>query len=92
VEPNGALCKCRFDWPKDLVPSARLVVEGMTQVIDAKLNGKDLGLRFAYPFSFELGGALRMGPNELELRHVEQYTFTSRLRNIKVVPYYEFRV
>jgi hypothetical protein len=72
--------------------SARLVVEGMTQVIEAKLNGRDLGLRFAYPFSFELGGALRAGPNELELRHVERYTFTSRLGNIKVVPYYEFRV
>ena len=92
LEPNGALYKCHFDWPKDLVPSARLVVEGMTQVIEAKVNGKDLGLRFAYPFSFELGGALRAGPNELELRHVERYTFTSRLGNIKVVPYYEFRV
>jgi hypothetical protein len=92
LEPNGALYKCHFDWPKDLVPSARLVVEGMTQVIEAKLNGRDLGLRFAYPFSFELGGALRAGPNELELRHVERYTFTSRLGNIKVVPYYEFRV
>ena len=77
---------------RNLVLSARLVVEGMSQVIEAKLNGKELGLRFAYPFSFELGDALRSGPNELELRHVERYTFTSRLGNIKVVPYYEFRV
>jgi hypothetical protein len=92
LEPNGALYKCRFDWPRDWVPSAKLVVEGMTQIVEAKLNGKELGLRFAYPFSFELGGALRAGANELELRHVERYTFTSRLGNIKVVPYYEFRV
>jgi hypothetical protein len=92
LEPNGALYKCRFDWPEDLLPSAKLVVEGMTQVVEAKLNGRDLGLRFAYPFSFELGGALQAGPNELELRHVERYTFTSRLGNIKVVPYYEFLV
>jgi hypothetical protein len=92
LEPNGALYKCRFDWPKDWVPSAKLAVEGMTQVVEAKLNGRDLGLRFAYSFVFELGGALRAGANELELRHVERYTFPSRLGNIKVVPYYEFRV
>jgi hypothetical protein len=64
----------------------------MAQVIEAKLNGKDLGLRFAYPFSFELGSALLPGSNQLELQHVERYTLTSRLGNIKVVPYYEFRV
>jgi len=64
----------------------------MTQVVEAKLNGKDLGLRSAHPFSFELGGALRAGANELELRHAERYTFTSGLGNIKVVPYYEVRV
>jgi len=68
LEPNGALYQCRFDWPKDFVPSASLVVEGMTQVIEAKLNGKDLGLRFAYPFSLELGDALLPGSNQLELQ------------------------
>jgi hypothetical protein len=92
VEPNGALYKCRFAWPGGQVTTAKLVIGDMSQVIEAKLNGKDLGLRFAYPFNFELAGALRPGSNELELRHVERYTFTSRLGNIKVVPYYEFRV
>ena len=92
LEANGDVYKCRFDCAKDLVPSARLAVEGKTQVVEAKLNGRDLGLRFACPFSFELGGALREGANELELRHAEPYTFTSRLGNTKVVPYYEFHV
>jgi hypothetical protein len=64
----------------------------MTQVIEARLNGKDLGLRFAYPFRFDLAGALRAGSNELELRHVERYSFKSRLGKIKIVPYYEFRI
>jgi hypothetical protein len=92
AESGGVLYKCQFEWPQKSVLSAGLVIEGMTQVIEAKLNGKDLGLRFAYPFRFELGGALRTGPNELELRHVERYSFKSHLGNIKIVPYYEFRV
>ncbi len=83
---------CRFDWPQGSVLSAGLVIEGMTQVIEAKLNGKDLGLRFAYPYRFELGGALRPGSNELELRLVERYTFKPRRGNIKIVPYCEFRI
>jgi len=92
AESGGVLYKCRFDWPQDAVLSAGLVIEGMNQVIEAKLNGKNLGLRFAYPFRFELGGALRSGSNELELRHVERYTFKSLLGNIKIIPYYEFQI
>ena len=92
VEGNGAVYKCRFDWPQDAAPSARLVVEDMTQMIWVKLNGKDVGSRFSYPFHFELGSALRPGPNELELRHVERHTFTSRLGKVTVVPYNEFRI
>jgi hypothetical protein len=92
ADSGGVLYKCQFDWPHDAVLSAELVIEGMTQVLEARLNGKDLGLRFAYPFRFELGGALRPGSNELELRHVERYSFPSRLGNIKIVPYYEFRI
>jgi hypothetical protein len=92
VESGGVLYKCRFDWPRDTLLTAALVIDGMTQVIKARLNGKDLGLRFAYPFRFDLGGALQTGSNELELHHVERYLFQSRLGNIKIVPYYEFRV
>jgi hypothetical protein len=91
-ESGGTLYKCRFDWPLDAVLSAALVIEGMTQVIEAKLNGKELGLRFAYPFRFELEDALRPGSNELELRHVERYSFESHLGNIRIVPYYELRL
>jgi hypothetical protein len=92
VPPNGAIYKCRFDFPADLGPSAKLTLEDMTQSLEVKLNGKELGWRFAYPFDFDLGEALRPGPNELELRHVERYTFTSHLGKIKVAPYYEYRV
>jgi hypothetical protein len=91
-ESGGVVYKCRFNWPQGSVTSAGLVIEGMTQVIEAKLNGNDLGLRFAPPFRFELGGALRPGSNELELRHVERYSFKSHLGNIKIAPYYEFRI
>ena len=61
VESGGVLYKCRFDWPRDTLLTAALVIDGMTQVIKARLNGKDLGLRFAYPFRFDLGGALQTG-------------------------------
>lgn len=92
AESGGVLYQCRFDWPQEAGLSAALVIEDMTQVIEPKLNGKDLGLRFAYPFRFELGGALRSGSNELEIRHVERYTLKSLLGNIKIIPYYEFQI
>ena len=92
AESGGVLYKCQFEWPQNSLRSAGLGIEGMTQVIEARLNGKDLGLRFAYPFRFDLAGALRAGSNELELRHVERYSFKSRLGKIKIVPYYEFRI
>ena len=89
---NGALYSCTFDWPAQAPLTAALVIEDMTQVIGVKLNGRDLGQRFTYPFRFELGSALRTGPNQLEVRHVERYTFTSRLGKVRVVPYYELHV
>jgi hypothetical protein len=92
IEPNGALYKCGFEWPHGEGIGAVLVIEGMSQVISAKLNHEDLGTRFVHPFRFELGSALRPGANELELRHVERYNFKSRLGNIRVAPYYELRV
>ncbi len=92
LEGNGAIYRVRFDWPRGNAPSGVLLIEDMTQVIHAKLNGKDLGMRFTYPFRFDLGTALKPGPNELELKHIERHTFTSRLGKVKVQPYYEFRV
>jgi len=64
----------------------------MSQVIHVKLNGKELGMRFTYPYHFELGPALQAGENQLELEHVERYTFTSKLGTVRIVPYYLFRI
>ena len=89
---NGAVYKTRFDWPTDAPLTAMLVIDGMTQAIRAKLNGKDLGLCFTYPFRFDLGEALQRGSNELELEHTERHTFTSKLGTICVVPYYAVQV
>jgi hypothetical protein len=69
-----------------------LVIGDMTQAIRAKLNGKDLGLGFTYPFRFELSAALQRGSNELELEHTERHTFTSKLGTIRLVPYYAFQI
>lgn len=92
IDPNGAVYSCAFDWPQQAPLSAVLIVEDMTQVIMVRLNGKDLGQRFTYPFRFELGSALQAGRNQLELRHVERYTFTSRLGKVRVASYYELHV
>lgn len=91
-EPNGAIYKCRFEWPASNVRSAHLEIEDMTQIIEARLNGQSLGTRFVHPFRFDVQAALRSGVNELELRHIERYTFTSRLGTVRLVPYYELRI
>lgn len=91
-KPNGAVYKARFRWPQAAPRSARLAIENMTQVIHATLNGKDLGMRFTYPFHFDLSSALQPGLNELELKHIERYSFTSKLGDITVNPFYEIRV
>ncbi|MGH9453343.1 MAG: glycosyl hydrolase [Terriglobia bacterium] len=92
LKPNGAIYKVKFDWPGGPAQSATLVIGNMTQVIHAKLNGKDLGTRFTYPFRFDLSAALRPGQNELELKHVERHTFTSQLGDVLLQPYYEIAV
>jgi hypothetical protein len=92
VQPNGATYRITFDWRQDHARSAVLIIDDMTQVIHVKLNGRDLGMRFARPFRFDLGSALRLGSNQLELKHVERHTFTSMLGQIRLQPYYELRV
>ncbi|MCX6622264.1 MAG: hypothetical protein NTY38_14590 [Acidobacteria bacterium] len=68
-------------------PNARLAIEGMTQILHAKLNGTPLGTRLAHPFRFDLSAALRTGSNALELQHTERHTFRSRLGSVHVLPY-----
>jgi hypothetical protein len=91
-EPNGVIYRRKFDWTASESQSADLTIEDMTQVIEVKLNGTSLGSRFVHPFKFDMQPALRAGVNELELRHVERYTFTSRLGMVRVVPYYEYMI
>jgi hypothetical protein len=64
----------------------------MTQVIEVKLNGTSLGSCFVNPFKFDMQPALRSGVNELELRHIERYKFTSQLGTVRITPYYEHRI
>lgn len=90
--PNGATYTCSFPWRELRFVSAALSIENMTQVIEVKLNGKPLGMKFTYPFRFDLGPALRDGSNELEITHTERHTFTSSLGQISVQPFYEFHV
>jgi hypothetical protein len=92
IEPNGATYQAKFDWTPQTGVSAELVVTDMSQVIHVRLNGKELGMRFTYPYRFELGPALQAGENELELKHIERYTFTSKLGTVRIVPYYLFRI
>jgi hypothetical protein len=91
-EPNGAIYKREFEWTASEVISADLEIEDMTQVIEVKLNGTSLGCRFVNSFKFHMQPALRLGVNELELRHVERYTFTSQLGTVRIMPYYETRI
>jgi hypothetical protein len=70
-----------------LGPSAELHVDGMTQVIHPKLNGHDLGMRFAWPFRFDLGPHLSPSANQLEISHVERHTYESKLGEVSIVPY-----
>ena len=85
--PHGAVYKIRFDWPSDAPLTATLVIDDMTQALRVKLNGKDLGLRFTYPFRFDLSAALRRGPNELELEHTERHLFSSKLGSARILAY-----
>jgi len=72
---------------RGLGPSAELHVNGMTQVIHPKLNGHDLGMRFAWPFRFDLGPHLLPSANQLEISHVERYSYESKLGEVRIVPY-----
>ncbi len=91
LQSNGAVYDIKFEWLQSHADSAVLVIENMTQVIHASLNGKDMGMQFTYPFRFDLGCSLTPGPNELRLKHIERYTYTSMLGQISLHPYYELR-
>jgi len=92
IQTNGAIYAIKFDWPQAHTESATLVIEDMTQVIGVRLNGKDLGTRFTYPFRFDLGSGLKAGSNDLRIQHIERYTYTSKLGQISLHPYYELRI
>jgi hypothetical protein len=87
ADGNRAIYRTQFIWPRQQPPNALLVIEGMTQVLLAKLNGTPLGTRLAHPFRFDLSPALRTGSNALELEHVERHTFRSKLGTVRVLPY-----
>lgn len=85
---NSATYAARFDWQAGADAGAELRIRGMSQVISARLNGREMGTRFTYPFRFDLTAALQPGRNELELHHVERHTFESKLGDVRIVPYY----
>jgi hypothetical protein len=66
---------------------AELHVNGMTEIIHPRLNGHDLGMRFAWPFRFDLRPHLSPSTNQLEISHVERHTYESMLGEIRIVPY-----
>jgi hypothetical protein len=70
-----------------LGPTAELHITGMNQVLHPKLNGHDLGMRFAWPFRFDLGTHLISSTNQIEIAHVERHTYESKLGEVKIVPY-----
>lgn len=92
IKPNGASYSMDFDWPGGRSQSATLVISNMMQVIHVTLNSIDCGMRFTYPFRFDLRAALRPGVNKLELTHIERHTFTSQIGEIQLQPYYELSV
>jgi hypothetical protein len=67
--------------------AAELHVNGMTQVIHPKVNGHDLGVRFTWPFRFDLGANLLPSVNQLEIEHVERHTYESKQGVVTIVPY-----
>ena len=92
IPAKGASYAIKFDWPHAHADSAVLVIEDMTQAIEVRLNGKDLGTRFTYPFRFDLGSGLKAGSNDFHIQHIERYTYTSKLGRISLHPYYELRI
>ncbi|MFB3905051.1 MAG: glycosyl hydrolase [Acidobacteriota bacterium] len=88
LDGNAARYSTSFDWVPAPGKSAELRVDGMTQVVRVRLNGEDLGMKFSYPFRFDLSGRLRSGRNTLEIEHVERHTFESKLGEVTVVPFY----
>jgi hypothetical protein len=92
LESNAALYAVHFQWDYPGAVSAELRISGMTQHVAVRLNGHDLGARFAYPFHFELGGALKKGSNLLEITHTERHTYRSELGMIDLVPFHYYSV
>ena len=90
TEGNGAVYRVQFDAPG--TQGAELRIDGMTQVIRAKVNGRDLGMRYTQPFRFDLGTGLKPSQNALELLHVERHTFQSEPGKVSITPYYSFEV
>jgi hypothetical protein len=62
--------KAKKSWKIGLTPSARIFLDlGEVEVIaEVKLNGKDLGTLWKYPYRVDITDALRDGENKLEVR------------------------
>jgi hypothetical protein len=90
TEGNRAIYGAQFDAPGG--HGAELRISGMTQVVRANVNGRDLGLRYTYPFRYDLGNNLKVTQNTLELMHVERHTFQSQPGKISIHPYYSLEV
>ncbi len=88
---NAVRYRTSFDWQPAPGKAAELRIGNMTQLIRVRLNGEEVGMRFAHPFRFDLNGRLRDGKNTLEIEHVERHTFESKLGEVSVVPYYFVR-
>ena len=65
-----ALYEAEFDWSRDLMEWSRrasLDLGVVHDLVEVRLNGVDLGVLWKPPFRVAITGALRPGPNRLEL-------------------------
>jgi hypothetical protein len=59
--------RARFDWTGPLPGCCLLRFEEVREAAEVRLNGRPLGVLFNPPWAVEAAGALRAGPNELEV-------------------------
>jgi hypothetical protein len=68
------------DWP--VGASTRLDLEGASQILRVKVNGRAVGEKFCSPYRFEIGKDLQVGDNTIEIERVGRYTSPAEVQNM----------
>jgi len=63
-----AVYRTSFEWTNEVPAAARLDLGRVGVTAEVTLNGKPCGVAWSEPYRVDIGGALKRGPNEVDIR------------------------